>query len=214
MRVSSPDVIVLTKAQREELSGLVRAGRTAARLVLRARIVLLAAGGRSNAVIAAEVAVCVDTVRKWRHRWAASPGTASLGDAHRCGRPPQFTPVQVAQVKALACTPPAQVAVPICRWSCPELARQAVTSGICASLSAPTVRRWLSEDAIKPWQHQSWIFIRDPHFAAKASRVLDLYARTWDGRTLGANEYVISSDEKTSIQARCRCHPTLPALQL
>ncbi|HET7303854.1 MAG TPA: IS630 family transposase [Segeticoccus sp.] len=201
---------MLTDVQREELAGLVRAGRTAQRLVLRARIVLLAAAGASNTAIAATVACCVDTVRKWRHRWAASPGTASLGDAKRSGRPPRFTPVQVAQVKALACTPPAQASVPISRWSCPELARQAVTGGICASLSAPTVRRWLSEDAIKPWQHRSWIFIRDPNFAAKAARVLDLYARTWDGMPLGADEYVISADEKTSIQARCRCHPSLP----
>ena len=53
------------------------------------------------------------------------------------------------------------------------------------------------------------IFIRDPNFAAKAARVLDLYARSYDGIALGPDEYVISSDEKTSIQARCRCHPTL-----
>ncbi len=53
------------------------------------------------------------------------------------------------------------------------------------------------------------IFIRDPDFAAKAAQVLDLYARTWDGTRLGADEYVISADEKTSIQARCRCHPSL-----
>jgi hypothetical protein len=39
---------------------------------------------------------------------------------------------------------------------------------------------------------------------------LDLYARVFDGRPLGDDEYVISFDEKTSIQARCRCHPTLP----
>lgn len=207
---SRADVVVLTDAQREELTGLVRAGRTAQRLVLRARIVLLAAAGQSNTAIAAAVASCADTVRKWRHRWASSPGTASLGDAKRSGRPPRFTPVQVAQVKALACTPPRDAVVPLSRWSCPELARQAVTGGICASLSAPTVRRWLSEDAIKPWQHQSWIFIRDPDFAGKAARVLDLYARTCNGAPLGANEYVISADEKTSIQARCRCHPSLP----
>lgn len=210
MSPSSPDVIILTDAQRHELRRLVRAGRTPQRLVARARIVLLAAEARSNEAIAKIVGHCVDTVRKWRHRWAANPGTASLGDAKRSGRRPRFTPVQVAQVKALACTPPADAAVPISRWSCPELARQAVTSGICASLSAPTVRRWLTEDAIKPWQHQSWIFIRDPHFATKAARVLELYQRYWDGRALGADEYVISADEKTSIQARCRCHPSLP----
>ena len=87
---------------------------------------------------------------------------------------------------------------------------EAVTAGIAETLSASTVRRWLAADTIKPWQHRSWIFPRDPDFRAKAGRVLDLYAGNWEGRRLGDDEYVISSDEKTSIQARCRCHPTLP----
>jgi len=69
---SRADVVVLTDAQREELTGLVRAGRTAQRVVLRARIVLLAAAGQSNTAIAAAVASCADTVRKWRHRWATT----------------------------------------------------------------------------------------------------------------------------------------------
>jgi hypothetical protein len=76
-------------------------------------------------------------------------------------------------------------------------------------MSASTVRRRLREDALKPWQHRSWIFIRDPDFRARAQCVLDLYARTFDGVPLGEDEYVVSSDEKTSVQARCRCHPTL-----
>ncbi|WP_245234789.1 transposase [Streptomyces flavochromogenes] len=71
------------------------------------------------------------------------------------------------------------------------------------------MRRRLVQDAIKPWQHRSWIFISDPGFRLKAARVLDLYTRARDGEPLGADEYVISADEKTSIQARCRCHPTL-----
>ena len=69
--------------------------------------------------------------------------------------------------------------------------------------------RWLSEDAIKPWRRRSWIFPRDPNFEAKAGRVLDLYAREWEGMALGEDYYVVSSDEKTSIQARARRHPTL-----
>jgi hypothetical protein len=85
-----------------------------------------------------------------------------------------------------------------------------VAQNVTESVSAATVRRWLARDAIKPWQYRSWIFPRDPNFAVKAERVLDLYHRRWDGQILGADEYVISSDEKTSIQARCRCHPSLP----
>jgi hypothetical protein len=58
------------------------------------------------------------------------------------------------------------------------------------------VGRWLAEDVLKPWQHRSWIFPRDPHFAARATRVLDLYQRVWDGHPLADDEYVLSTDEK------------------
>lgn len=106
MVMTSPDVIVLSAAQRQGLARIVRAGKSAQRLALRARIVLAAAAGCGNAAIGVRLGVCVDTVRKWRHRWAVSPGVASLTDAKRCGRPAGFTPVQVAHVKALACQPP------------------------------------------------------------------------------------------------------------
>ncbi|MGW0197577.1 helix-turn-helix domain-containing protein [Nonomuraea sp. NPDC003201] len=132
-----------------------------------------------------------------------------MSDRRRSGRPPAFTPLQTAQVKALACQLPAETGVPPARWSCPELAREAMQRGIAAFVSASTVRRRLAGDALKPWQHRSWIFITDLDFRTKAERVLDLYARTWQGQALGEDEYVISADEKTSIQARCRCHPTL-----
>jgi len=210
MPVTSPDVIVLTDTQQQQLQRLARAGTTAQRLVRRVRIVLLAAQGYSNTVIAVRVRTGIDTVRKWRHRWWRCPGLASLGDAKRTGRPPRFTPVQVAGLKALACQPPENSGVPLARWSAPELARHAITEGICTSISSATVRRLLAEDALKPWQYQSWIFLRDPDFATKAEKVLDLYARTWHGQPLSDNEFVISADEKPSIQARCRCHPTLP----
>ncbi|MFI8086626.1 IS630 family transposase [Kitasatospora sp. NPDC086009] len=174
----------------------------------RAEVVLAAARGHSNARIARDTGLHLDTVRTWRGRFA-SGGLPALADRKRSGRPPLFTPVQTAEVKALACQLPAESGVPLARWSCPELARAAVERGITGTISASTVRRWLAEDALKPWQHRSWIFITDPDFRAKAQRVLDLYARTWQGFPLGADEYVISADEKTSVQARCRCHPTL-----
>jgi hypothetical protein len=81
---------------------------------------------------------------------------------------------------------------------------------VVLSVSASTVRRWLATDAIKPWQHRSWIFPRDPDFAVKAGRVLDLYARTFDGEPLDADDYVLSADEKPSVQARARTHPSCP----
>jgi hypothetical protein len=54
------------------------------------------------------------------------------------------------------------------------------------------------------------IFPRDPHFAEKAGPILDLYAGTWQGQPLGPKDPILSADEKTSIQARIRCHPALP----
>ncbi len=200
--------IILTASERHRLKKLVRTHTAAQRDVTRASIVLLAARSVSNNKIAMRLGISVDTVRTWRGRYAAE-GRGGLADRPRSGRPPMFTPVQAAEVKALACQLPAEHGVPLSVWSAPELAREAITAGIVDAVSASSVRRWLAEDAIKPWQHRSWIFIRDPDFRVKGRRVLDLYARVWEGVPLGPDEYVISSDEKTSIQARCRCHPTL-----
>jgi hypothetical protein len=107
----------------------------------------------------------------------------------------------------MACEPPAQREVALSRWSSAELAAQAVSEGLVGSVSASTVRRWLFEDAIKPWQYRSWIFPRDPRFAVKAARVLDLYQRCWDCAPLDEDEYVISADEKSQLQALSRRHP-------
>jgi transposase len=201
--------ITLTASERRRLKKIAYSHTAAYQLVVRVRIVLDAAHGYSNNTIAQRRGVTVDTVRLWRGRYRSQEGIKSLTDRPRSGRPPRFTPVQRAEVKALACQLPAETGAPLSRWSCPELAREAVTRGLATAISASTVRRILAEDTLKPWQHQSWIFIRDPAFAAKAARVLGLYARRWDGLALGDDEYVISADEKTSIQARCRCHPTL-----
>lgn len=111
----------------------------------------------------------------------------------------------------LACELPSGNQVPLARWSSTELAAEAVTRGICEQISGVTVWRWLSEDAIKPWQHRSWIFPRDPEFPAKAGRILDLYAGRWEGELLHPGDYVVCCDEKPSIQARHRKHATLPA---
>jgi hypothetical protein len=112
-------------------------------------------------------------------------------------------------VKAIACELPSRLGVPLSRLHVPDIATEVCTRGIVAEISGTTIWRWLSDDAIRPWRHRSWIFPRDPDFEAKAGRVLDLYAREWLGKRLGRHDYVISADEKTSIQARVRTHPTL-----
>jgi transposase len=204
----SPSQIVLSDEEEAVLMARARSVRGAFRDRLRAQIVLAAAAGTANAAIARELGVCADTVRKWRRRFAAAR-LAGLKDAPRSGRPPVFTAAERAEAVALACALPAETGVPLSRWSCPDLARE-LAARCQITVSASTIGRWLAGDALKPWQHRSWISVRDPEFAAKAATVLDLYARIWDGQPLGEGDYVICADEKTSIQARCRCHPTLP----
>jgi transposase len=171
--------------------------------------VLLAADGELNVGIAERLGVHVATVSFWRKRWFVH-GLTGLEDHKRTGRPRSFAPEVVAEVKAMACEPPAQREVALSRWSSAELAAQAVSEGLVGSVSASTVRRWLFEDAIKPWQYRSWIFPRDPRFAVKAARVLDLYQRCWDCAPLDEDEYVISADEKSQLQALSRRHPERP----
>lgn len=116
----------------------------------------------------------------------------------------------VVEVKAIACELPAVLGLPLSRLHVGDIREEVLRRGIVAQISGSTIWRWLSEDAIRPWSFRSWIFPRDPEFEAKAARVLDLYAGLWEGKPLRKREFVLSADEKTSIQARCRCHPTLP----
>jgi transposase len=106
-------------------------------MLLRARIVLAAARGDSNAAIARDLAVCEDTVRKWRCRYARDR-LAGLADAHRPGRPRRFSAVQRAQVTAIACELPATRGMPLWRWSGFELACEAIQAGIVVDISAST----------------------------------------------------------------------------
>jgi transposase len=209
MIITSPFVIVLSATEYQQLTGRANAVTAAHRDVIRAKIILAAAEGNSNAAIAAGLQVHVDTVRKWRRRFCQAR-LDGLNDRPRSGRPSCFTAAQIAEVKALACELPATSDIPLAKWSCPELAVEATRRGVVSAVSASSVRRWLAADAIKPWQHRSWIFPRDPDFAVKAARVLDLYGRTFDGVALGDEEYVLSADEKPGVQARERIHPSCP----
>jgi len=120
--------------------------------------------------------------------------------------PGVFPPALIVDVKAIACQLPRELGVPLSRLSIAELHREVTSRGIAAQISGMTLWRWLSQDAIKPWRYRSWIFPRDPEFSQKAGRVLDLYEGVWENRPLGPKDYVISADEKTSIQARKRKH--------
>lgn len=116
----------------------------------------------------------------------------------------------VVEVKALACELPYMTGVPLSRFSISELRREVIDRGIVANISDATLWRWLAQDAIRPWRVRSWVFPRDPGFAEKAGRVLDLYQGRWEGKPLSRRDFVLSADEKTSIQVLARKHGTLP----
>ncbi len=206
---SSPFVITLPDADRAELEWRARCYTLPHAVVVRAKIVLLAAEGLENTQIAARLDVHVNMVSRWRGRFARE-GLDGLGGRRRPGRPRVFPAAVVAEVKAMACEPPEDRQVPQSRWSAADLAAQARAEGLVESVARSTVWRWLEEDAIRPWRYRSWIFPRAPDFAVKADRVLDLYQRVWEGRELDDDEYVLSTDEKSQLQILSRCYPGLP----
>jgi transposase len=146
--------ISLRASERRPLKRAARSQAAPHRQVVRARIVLDAAAGLPNALIARRVGVTPNTVRKWRKRFCTH-GYAGLRDRSRPGRPRVFAAVVVAEVKAIACELPATRNVPISRWSLAELREEVIANGLAAEVSTSTVRRSLCEDAIRPWQHRS-----------------------------------------------------------
>jgi len=119
-----------------------------------------------------------------------------------------FPPRDHALVKALACERVAETGEPISRQSLDDLTQRA-QKVLGKVISRSTLSRILDKDAIKPWQYKYWIFPRDPQFMEKAGPILDLYAGNWGGKPLENGDFIVSADEKTSIQARIRIHPSL-----
>jgi hypothetical protein len=119
-----------------------------------------------------------------------------------------FPPLDRAVVASIACDVVARTGNPLSRQSTTDLARRA-RDELNKPISRSTVWRILDEDAIKPWQYEHWIFTRAANFFEKAAVVLDLYEGYWQGERVDPFDRIISSDEKTSIPARIRCHATL-----
>jgi len=201
--------VVLSASERKTLKMRVRGAKTPRRDWVRAQVVLLAARGWRSARIAAELRCGEDTVRKWRGRFAEE-GLDGLEDRPRSGRPRRISEADRAAVVALACQLPAETGVPLSRWTGPELAAELTAQClVTAPVTASSVRRILAENPVKPWRYQSWLFPRDPDFAAKARVILDLYQGFYQGEPLGPGDRILSFDAKPSIQARSRA--TVPA---
>jgi transposase len=200
----------LTAAEVRQLSAWVRAGTTPQRLVRRARLILGSAAGLGSRALARQEQMSRTTVRRWLARFVAER-CDGLQDRPRSGRPLAIKPATRALVVALACERPADRDVPLSRYSLSELSVE-VANRLGSDEIAPSrtaIWRLLAHDALRPWRYRCWIFPRDRHFLELAAPVLDLYACQWQGQPLWADEYVLSADEKTSIQVRRRHHPSL-----
>ncbi len=135
--------VVLSEREQEALVQITRRHRSEQQQAQRARMILAAAQGYSNAHIARELDVNVDTVRLWRDRWVGLQGidleTLSveerLQDAPRPGTPPKFTAQQRCQMAALACETPMKAGRPISQWTGREIAEELMERGIVEQIS-------------------------------------------------------------------------------
>ena len=222
---------VLTDIQKELFEYWIRCPSSPQWLVIRCLIILELNNGKPKKQIAREQRKTINTVRKWAKRWLkenrklAKLETTdikpkdyrkkvliSLSDAARSGRPIFFTAEQVVRIIALACEVKDASDSPISHWTWDEISWEAASRGIVKFISPSSVGRFLTEAHIKPHQNRYWLNAHkeDPEqFLKEAKTVCDLYHKAQELHSQGI--FLISTDEKTGIQALERRHATHPA---
>jgi len=190
----------LTIKRRRKLEQIIAAGTSPQRLVLRARIVLAAAQGTTNARIARDLGCSVAVARTWRRRFVRR-GIPGLFDRPRSGRPETHGPSARLAVVAVATSVPPEGES---QWSQAMIAGHLRERGLV--ISPATVGRVLDEARVRPHKVRGWLNrADDPSFWLRAGAVCRLYLDPPPGTVL------ISIDEKTGIQAKSRKHPEVPA---
>jgi len=189
----------VTIKRRRKLEQIIAARTSEQRLVLRARIVLAAEDGRTNAETAARLGCSVRTVRTWRDRFARR-GVPGIFDRPRSGRPPVHGPsARLAVVATATATPPPGQSV----WTHRTLVAHLAERGL--RVSPATVGRVLADAEVRPHKVRGWLRrADDPAFWARAGEVCRLYLDPPAGTVL------VSVDEKTGIQAKTRRFPEIP----
>jgi len=178
-------MVEVTVEDRATLESWIRATTTEQRLVLRARIILALARGRTNREVAEELSIRPATVSKWRTRFATK-GIGGLADAPRSGKPPTYTEEAERRVLSqLDEDPPPGYA----RWNGPLLAQ------VLTDVSETQVWRILRRHGISLERRRSWCVSTDPEFDRKAADVVGLYLDPPE------NAVVLCVDEKPHIQA-------------
>ena len=146
-----PVRIELEQQTRERLEDLIRRYSTPQQLVVRARIILVAADGKNHTQIAQELGISVDMARLWLYRWhsfasiplAEVSVSERLEDGPRPGKPTTIRPEQVCRIVALACEAPAQSDRPISQWTGREIADEIMRRGIVETISPRHAQRLL-----------------------------------------------------------------------
>lgn len=195
MRVAP--TISLTEEQQKTLLRLSKGRRTEVRVVMRTRIVLLAARGMQNQQIAEELSVSRETVGRWRSRFAEGGIGAITKDLPRCGRKPtKRSEFESRIISATTQTTPTSAT----QWSTRSLA---VELGVTQSM----VQRVWKANGLKPHLVKTFKVSNDPRFEEKLRDVVGLYLNPPE------NALVFSADEKTSIQALDRTQRSLPLVK-
>lgn len=189
--------LVLTEEERNELERRLRAHTTPHRDRQRAQVVLWAADGVTGRSIAKEVGLSPQAVCKWRIRFR-DHGLPGLEDAERSGRPLVYGPTDRLVLMAKVTSELPEFSA---QWSHSELAEAMATAGI--AISASQIGRILAADDVRPHKVDGWLTRRDtPEFWERAADICGLYLSPPE------NAVVLSIDEKTSVQAKERKHPS------
>jgi len=227
---TQPTPIKLTERQKRTLEQITRRQTASQNLVRRANIILVVAEGMTNHQAAEHLALDRETIRTWRERWLNAIPTllvaqaeevgaqqwlglieTVLSDAPRPGTPATFSPEQIVQIVAVACEKPQLSGRPITHWSPRELADEVIERKIVTTISPRSVGRFLDEAEVKPHLSRYWLNAEpdDPQtFGPEVKTVCDLYHQTPQLHQEGVS--IVSTDEKTGIQALERKHPTKP----
>jgi transposase len=156
----------LTAEERVALDKLAHARTAPARRVERARIIWYASQGQSAPAIAEQLRLDADTARGWIRRFNAD-GLAGLEDRPRAGRPPTYSPEQVAEVVAAALTAPETLGLPFACWTLDRLAAY-LDEQRRIPIRRSRIDEILRAEGLRWRRHESWFGERvDPEFAVK-----------------------------------------------
>jgi transposase len=192
MRIAAK--VELSEAQRKQLKTWATGRRIPVRLAERAKMILLAAQGKTDKEIGAELAIWRGTVARWRTRFIAHGVTGIERDETRPGRKPQISARKVKSVVALTTQQRPDNAT---HWSTRSMAA-------VAGISEASVRRIWHAHGLKPHRLESFKVSNDKHFAEKLEDIVGLYLDPPE------HALVLSCDEKCQIQALDRTQPGLP----